>query len=81
MVVTLTLRASIGQAFQAVRVFVQPHCYVACLGIWCVSLWSDERPPVEQSQSKIEENYQSLALLTRRSMIQAREFLGRAIRP
>jgi hypothetical protein len=81
MVVTLTLRASIGQAFQAAWVFVQPHCYAASLGIWCVSLWSEERSPVEQSQSKIEEDYQSLALLTRRSLVQAREFLGKTIRP
>ena len=81
MVMTLTLRTSIGQAFQAAWVFVQPHCYAASLGIWCVSLWSNEPLPVEQSQSKIEEDYQSLALLTRRSLVQAREFLGRAIRP
>src|SRR5260221_10875099 len=81
MVMTLTLRTSIGQAFQAAWVFVQPHCYAASLGIWCVSLWSNEPLPVEQSPSKIEEDYQSIALLTRRSLVQAREFLGRAIRP
>jgi len=80
-VVTLTLRTSIGQPFQAVWVFVQPHCYALSLGIWCFSLWSDEPSPVEPGQSKIEEDYQSLALLTRRSLVQAREFLGKAIRP
>lgn len=81
MVVTLTLRSSIGQPFQAVWVFLQPHCYAASLGVWCFSLWSDEPSPLEQRQSKIEEDYQALAVLTRRRLVQAREFLGKAIRP
>jgi len=81
MVVTLTLRSSIGQPFQAVWVLLQPHCYAASLGIWCFSLWRGEPSPVEQAQSKIEEDYQSLAVLTRRSLVQAREFLGKATRP
>lgn len=81
MVMTLTLRASIGQAFQAVWVLVQPYCYAVSLGIWCFSLWSDEPSPVENAQSKIEEDYQSLALLTRRGLVQAREFLGKTVRP
>jgi len=81
MVMTLTLRASIGQTFEAAWVFVQPLCYVAALGIWCLSLWTEERSPVEESLPKIEEDYQSLALLTRKGLLQAREFLGKAIRP
>jgi hypothetical protein len=78
-VMTLTLRHSMGRAFQDAWVFMQPHCYAVCLGIWCVFLWSEEPSPVEQSHSKIEDDYQGLALLTRRSLVQAREFLGRAI--
>ncbi len=80
-VVALTLRASIGQTFQTAWVYIQPLCYAASLGIWCVSLWVEEGSLVEESQPKIEEDYKSIALLTRKGLLQAREFLGKAARP
>lgn len=81
LVLTLTLRASIGRAFQATWVFVQPVCYDTALGIWCLSLWAEERSPLVESKERIERDYQSLALLTRKGLFQAREFLGKAMRP
>jgi hypothetical protein len=80
-VLTLTLRASIGRAFQGTWVLVQPVCYDVVLGIWCLSLWAEERSPLVESQARIEQDYQSVALLTRKGLLQAREFLGKAIRP
>jgi hypothetical protein len=81
MVMGLTLRASIGHAFYSVWVFVQPLCYDVTLGVWCLSLWADERVSAEEAHSKIEEDYQSLVLLTKKGLLQAREFLGKAMRP
>jgi hypothetical protein len=81
MVLALTLRASIGPAFQNAWVVVQPLTYATALGIWCVSLWAEEGSAVEESQPKIEEHYRSVALLTRKGLLQAREFLGKAARP
>lgn len=80
-VLTLTLRASIGRAFQEAWVFIQPACYVAGLGIWCLSLWGEERSPLVGSPARIEQDYQSLALVTRKGLLEAREFLGKAMRP
>jgi hypothetical protein len=80
-VLTLTLRASIGRAFHGTWVFVQPACYVAALGIWCFSLWAEEHSPLVGSHGRIEQDYQSLALATRKGLLQAREFLGKAMRP
>ena len=81
LVLTLTLRTSIGHAFQATWEFVQPVSYVLALGIWCRWLWGEERSPVVGSQARIEEDYQSLALVTRKGLREAREFLGRTMRP
>lgn len=80
-VLTLTLRASIGGAFQKTWVFVQPVCYAAVLGIWCLSLWGEERSPSVESQVRIEQDYQSLVLVTKKGLVQAREFLGKAMHP
>lgn len=80
-VLTLTLRHSIGRAFQETWVLIQPVCYAAALGIWCVSLWAEERTPLVESQARIEQDYRSLALLTKKGLLEAREFLGKAMRP
>ncbi len=80
-VLTLTLRTLIGQAFQETWVFVQPVSYAAALGTWCHSLWAEEPPPKVESPARIEQDYQLLALLTRKGLLEAREFLGKAMRP
>jgi len=80
-VLTLTLRTLIGQAFQETWVFVQPVSYAAALGTWCHSLWAEEPPPKVESPARIEQDYQSFALLTRKGLLDAREFLGKAMRP
>jgi len=80
-VMTLTLRVSLGRTFEAVWVFLQPFCYAAVLGIWCSALWRYERGPLLEAQPRIEDDYQSLVLLTRKGLLQARAFLGKAMRP
>jgi hypothetical protein len=78
---SLTLRTSVGRSFQGTWVLVQPLSYAVALGIWCVSLWGKEQSLEEELQPRIEQDYQLLALLTRRGLVQAREFLGKAIHP
>lgn len=80
-VVTLTLRASLGKTFQSSWIFLQPFCYTAVLGIWCAALWKYERVAASEALPKIEEDYQSLARMTKDGLVQARAFLGKAMRP
>jgi hypothetical protein len=80
-VVTLALRASLGKAFQPAWVFLQPLCYAGVLFIWCGSLWKYEPAPVTQLEPKIEEDYRSLALVTRKGLLQVRAYLGKSMRP
>lgn len=80
-VATLTLRSSLGESFQGVWVSMQPLCYVLALLIWCGFLWSYEPAPTECLCPQIEEDYRSLAVVTRKGVLQARRFLLRAVRP
>jgi hypothetical protein len=80
-VLTLTLRASLGATFQAAWVYLQPLSYIAVLGIWCGFLWRYEPSPPLELQSRIEEDYRSLALATRKGLVQTRAFLGKSMRP
>jgi hypothetical protein len=80
-VITLTLRASLGETFQAAWVFLQSFCYAAVLGTWCTALWKYQDNRQLESQAEIEEDYQSVVLMTRKGVIQARAFLGKAMRP
>jgi len=80
-VLMLTVRASVGDAFQAYWMFLQPLCYTAVLGVWCRSLWRYEPIPSKELQSRIEEDYRSLVLATRKGLLQTRAFFGRSMRP
>src|SRR5205085_10134359 len=80
-VMTLTLRASLGTTSRTAWEFFQPFCYAAVLGIWCTARWSYERRPQLETQSKIEADYQSIVLVTRKGLSQARALLGKAMRP
>ncbi len=80
-VVTLTLRASLGLAFQTAWVFLQPLSYAAVLGIWCTSLWKYGPALTPEFQPQSEEDYQALAVVTRKGLLHARAFLGKAMRP
>jgi len=80
-VVTLTLRSSLGMAFQKAWISVQPLAYLAVLCLWCALLWNYEPNPQAETHAEIETDYRSLARVTRKSLVQAREFLTRAVRP
>jgi hypothetical protein len=80
-VITLTLRTSLGKTFQSAWVFLQPLCYVAVLGVWCNALWKYGHSPQLEPRAKIENDYQSIVVVTRKGLVQARSFLGKTMRP
>lgn len=80
-VLALTLRASLADAFQVFWVFLQPLCYLAVLAFWCRSLWRYEPAPPLELESRIEEDYRSLALATRNGLLRTRAFLSKGMRP
>lgn len=82
-VMTLTLRAFLGASFQAAWIFLQPLCYAGVLILWCLLLWNYEPAPAAapELQPRLEKDYRSLALATRKSLLQTRALLGKAIRP
>ena len=80
-VITLTLRTSLGSAFQTGWTFLQPLSYIVVLAIWCSSLWEYQLASTTELPAKIEQDYQSLAMATRKGLVQARAFLGKSLRP
>lgn len=80
-VILLALRVLLGDSFQTGWYYLQPLSYVAVLCIWCVTLWSYNTAPVAKTEPKIEQDYQLLAEATRKGLLQARAYLGRALRP
>jgi hypothetical protein len=79
-VITLTLRSSLGESFQRAWVSAQPVCYILALLIWTAFLWKYEPVPATDAHPRIEEDYKLLALVTRKRVLQARAFLGKATR-
>jgi hypothetical protein len=79
-VITLTLLSFFREAFYNAWVAVQPLCYLVALVVWCVFLWTYQPDPAEPSP-KIEHDYNSLALATRKRVLSARALLMRTLRP
>jgi len=79
-VITLTLRSSLGESFQRAWVSAQPLCYILTLLIWSAFLWKYEPVTAVDVRPRIEKNYRLLALITRKRVLQARAFLGKATR-
>lgn len=80
-VINLSFRILLGDSFQTAWQYLQPLFYLAVLCVWCIALWSYEAALLPKSEPKIEEDYQILAAATKRRLLQARAYLGRAIRP
>ncbi len=80
-VINLTLRVLLGDSFQTVWQYLQPILYLTVLCVWCVTLWSYQATPLPETEPKIEHDYQLLAAATKKSLVRARAYLGRAIRP
>ncbi len=80
-VINLTLRVLLGDSFQTAWQYLQPLLYLTVLCVWCVMLWSYEAAPLPKTEPKIEHDYQLLAAATKKSLLRARAYLGRAMRP
>lgn len=80
-VIILALRVLLGDSFQTAWHYLQPLSYLLVLCIWCITLWSYNAAPVPKTEPKIEQDYQLLAGATRKGLLQARAYLGRAMRP
>jgi len=80
-VITLTFIAHPATGFGSLMRGIDLLSYVAALVIWSISLWAPS-PKLERSApSKIEDDYQHLALETRTILLRARTHLARAGRP
>lgn len=80
-VITLALRALLGDTFQTAWRYLQPLSYLAVLCIWFTTLWSYKTAPVPKPELQIEQDYQLLYKTTNKSLRQARAYLRRAMRP
>lgn len=80
-VINLTFRILLGDSFQTTWQYLQPLSYLAVLCVWCITLWSYQAVRLPKTEPKIEHDYHLLAAATRKRLLQARAYLGRAIRP
>lgn len=80
-VVDLTFRIFLGDPFLKWWLYLQPFCYLLVLSVWCWTLWSYHAQPALRTEAKIEDDYQLLAARTKRRLLHARTYLGRAMRP
>jgi hypothetical protein len=80
-VINLTLRVLLGDSFQTAWQYLQPLLYLTVLCVWCVMLWSYQATPLPKTDPRIEHDYQLLAAATKKSLLRARAYLGRGMRP
>ncbi len=80
-ILNLTFRSLFGDEFQIWWQYLQPAAYVVVLLIWCVTLWSYQPNPEPETESRIEQDYQSLVRATRQRFRQVRAHVGRTVRP
>jgi hypothetical protein len=80
-VVNLTLRDDLGDGFQHSWEYIQPICYLFVLLVWCVTLWSYAPIPEPTTEPRIEADYESLVVATKRKVLSARSYVLKAMRP
>jgi hypothetical protein len=80
-VITLALRALLGDSFQTAWRYLQPLSYLAVLCVWYMTLWSYKAAPAPKAQLQVEQDYQFVSAATKRGLLQARAYLRRAMRP
>jgi hypothetical protein len=79
-VITLALRALLGDVFNNAWLYLQPLSYNAMLCVWCIALWSYKPVPVPKTEPRIEQDYHILAAATRKRLVQARTYVRKAMR-
>ena len=80
-VINLTLRILLGDSFQIVWQYLQPLFYLSVLCVWSLTLWSYKTAAQPKTELTIEQDYQLLVATTRKYLLLARRYLGRAMRP
>lgn len=80
-VVTLTLRAFLGERFQQAWQYIQPLSFLSALAIWCAALWSYKSVAPMMTHTKIEQDYHALVEATTKGLLEARTQLRKAFRP
>lgn len=80
-VISLTLRAFLGEAFQNTWRYVQPLSYLAVLCVWGLALWSYRPAAAPKGSPEIEEDYEVLVASTTNALLRARLYLRRTLRP
>lgn len=60
---------------------LQPMVYVFVLLVWTRFLWSRHLEPAPGTQREIEQDYGSLVAATRTTLLRARAYIGRGVRP
>jgi hypothetical protein len=78
--VQLTLRDFFGDTFQYWWQYIQPSTYIAVLLIWCHTLWTFAPVQDLSPEVRIEADYQSLALETRKQLKAAGSYIVKVIR-
>ena len=66
-------------SFQSVWFVLYPALYCLCLCVWLAHLWSYSPQPSPARATLLEQNYQEMALLTRRRLDQVRSYVGKAL--
>lgn len=80
-IINLTFRSHIGESFQIWWLYLQPSAYVVVLTIWCATLWSHQPNPETKTESRLEQDYQTLVNATRQRFRQVRAHIARTVRP
>lgn len=79
-VASLPLVSSASSGFHHLLSSVYPVSYFLVLCFWLVHLWSYQPSP-QQTDVRLEQDYQSIAAATRRRLQGARGYLAKAVRP
>jgi hypothetical protein len=80
-VVNLSLRGYLGDSFQGWAQYIQAVSYLLALTLWCGALWRYAQVPESGLEPRLEVDYQSLFLTTRKKLGWARAHLLRGSRP
>lgn len=79
-VMNFAVRAHAGDRLNAGWTVFQRYSYAISLMIWAVALWTYEANPIPKSPSRVELDYETLALRTRGMVATMRSHLGRTVR-
>ena len=77
-IVTLAVRFYVGRGFNEVWRVAQPLSLDASLILWLRGFWRYDPAPAPSVQSRLEEDYQALAAMTRTRIAALRSYIGRS---